>query len=60
MGHPVNSSRDDIYFYAPQEKGILENAIIGSDRGSECCMETYTVTKAPKKRKPQQVPGHNQ
>ena len=51
MGYPVNSSRDDIYFYAPQDKGILENAIIGSDRGSECCMETYTVSKAPKKRK---------
>ena len=50
MGHPVNSSRDDIYFYASQEKGILENAIIGSDRGSECCLETYTVIKAPKRK----------
>jgi len=50
MGHPVNSSRDDIYFFAPEEKDLLKNAIIGSDRGSECCLETYTVNKLPKKR----------
>jgi OOP family OmpA-OmpF porin len=50
MGHPVNSSRDDIYFYAPEQKELLRNAIIGSDRGSECCLETYSLAKAPKKR----------
>lgn len=50
MGHPVNSSRDDIYFYNPEEREILKNAIIGSDRGSECCLETYTLNKAPKKK----------
>jgi outer membrane protein OmpA-like peptidoglycan-associated protein len=50
MGYPVNSSRDDIYFSAPQEKDLLENAIISSDRGSECCMETYSIVKSPKKK----------
>jgi outer membrane protein OmpA-like peptidoglycan-associated protein/tetratricopeptide (TPR) repeat protein len=50
MGHPVNSSRDDIYFFAPEERDLLKNAIIGSDRGSECCLETYTVNKLPKKK----------
>ncbi|HEU5167372.1 MAG TPA: OmpA family protein, partial [Chitinophagaceae bacterium] len=50
MGHPVNSSRDDIYFFAPEERELLKNAIIGSDRGSECCLETYTVNKLPKKK----------
>jgi outer membrane protein OmpA-like peptidoglycan-associated protein len=48
MGYPVNSSRDDIYFFAPENKALLAEAIIGSDRGSGCCMETYRVTKTPK------------
>ena len=50
MGFPVNSSRDDIYFFAPEEKDMLKNAIIGSDRGSECCLETYSVSKSSKKK----------
>ena len=50
MGHPVNSSRDDIYFFANDKNELLKNAIIGSDRGSECCLETYTIVKAPKKK----------
>ncbi|TMI98046.1 MAG: OmpA family protein [Bacteroidetes bacterium] len=50
MGHPVNSSRDDIYFYASEKNELLKSAIIGSDRGSECCLETYTINKAPKKK----------
>jgi outer membrane protein OmpA-like peptidoglycan-associated protein/tetratricopeptide (TPR) repeat protein len=50
MGYPVNSSRDDIYFFAPEEKELLENAIIGSDRGSDCCLETYSIEKSPKRK----------
>jgi outer membrane protein OmpA-like peptidoglycan-associated protein/tetratricopeptide (TPR) repeat protein len=50
MGYPVNSSRDDIYFFATENKNLLNNAIVSSDRGSECCLSTYTVTKAPKKK----------
>ncbi len=50
MGYPVNSSRDDIYFFAAQEKELLNHAIIGSDRGSECCLETYSIVKTPKKK----------
>ncbi len=50
MGHPVNSSRDDIYFFTSEKNELLKNAIIGSDRGSECCLETYTIVKAPKKK----------
>jgi outer membrane protein OmpA-like peptidoglycan-associated protein len=49
MGYPVNSSRDDIYFSAPEKKDLLKEAVIGSDRGSECCLETYSVTKLVKK-----------
>lgn len=48
MGHPVNSSRDDIYFFAPEKAGLLSNAIFSSDRGTGCCLETYRISKAPK------------
>jgi OOP family OmpA-OmpF porin len=50
MGYPVNSPGDDVYFFAPEEKGILENSIIASDRGAECCLETYSVMKSAKKK----------
>lgn len=50
MGYPINSSRDDIYFFATENKNLLNNAIVSSDRGSECCLSTYAVTKTPKKK----------
>lgn len=51
MGHPVNSSRDDLYFFAGEKGSLLNKAIISSDRGSDCCLETYAVTKTPKNKK---------
>jgi OOP family OmpA-OmpF porin len=48
MGYPVNSSRDDIYFYALEKNALLSDALIGSDRGSGCCLETYRINKLPK------------
>lgn len=48
MGHPVNSSRDDIYFFAPEGNTLLNHSLISSDRGSSCCLETYMVSKKPK------------
>ncbi len=48
LGHPLNSSRDDIYFFAPESSSLLADAVIGSDRGAGCCLETYRITKAPK------------
>ena len=50
LGHPVNSSRDDVYFFAPENKTLLANAVFSSDRGSGCCLETYTVAKDAKKK----------
>lgn len=50
MGYPVNSSRDDVYFFATENKTLLNNAMVSSDRGSECCLSTYVVTKTPKKK----------
>ena len=51
MGHPVNSARDDIYFFAPEKTDLLANAIFSSDRGSGCCLESYKITKAPKNKR---------
>lgn len=50
LGHPVNSSRDDVYFFAPENKPLLANAVFSSDRGSDCCFETYRVAKDAKKK----------
>lgn len=51
MGYPVNSSRDDIYFYALEKNTLLSDALIGSDRGSGCCLETYRIAKVAKNNK---------
>jgi OOP family OmpA-OmpF porin len=48
MGHPVNSPRDDIYFFSPEKAALLTNAIFSSDRGNGCCLESYMISKAPK------------
>ncbi|MBA2499577.1 MAG: OmpA family protein [Chitinophagaceae bacterium] len=50
MGHPINSSRDDVYFFATANESLLHHATISSDRGSDCCLETYAVSKTPKKK----------
>ncbi len=49
LGYPVNSTRDDIYYYAADGQ-LLKNGYFSSDRGSNCCLETYNVEKLPKKR----------
>ena len=45
LGYPVNSSRDDIYFFARENTGLLSNAVVSSDRGTGCCLEAYSVVK---------------
>lgn len=44
LGYPVNSEKDDIYFVG-RGKGLLEDALISSDRFSLCCLELFSVTK---------------
>jgi len=51
IGYPVNSSRDDIYFFAPEKTSLLGNAIFSSDRGEGCCLETYNIKRAPKSKR---------
>ena len=48
MGYPVNSNREDIYFFTTGKNSLLENALFSSDRGNSCCLSTYSVTKTAK------------
>lgn len=50
LGYPVNSTRDDNYYYNAGSE-FLKHAYLSSDRGSNCCLETYHLEKLPKKRK---------
>jgi OmpA-OmpF porin, OOP family len=51
MGFPINSSGNDTYFFALSKASLLGNSLFSSDRGGECCLETYRITyktvKAP-------------
>jgi len=51
LGYPVNSSRDDIYFFVPEKTNLLGSAVVGSDRGQGCCLETYSIVKTPKNKR---------
>ena len=46
FGYPVNSVKDDIYFAGKGDtKNILADAMISSDRASDCCLDLFTVHK---------------
>jgi outer membrane protein OmpA-like peptidoglycan-associated protein len=49
LGYPVNSVKDDIYFVHNSNEKLLQNVIISTDRGSNCCLELYTVNREYKK-----------
>ena len=51
MGYPVNSSRDDIYFFAPEDSALLATAIVGSDRGTGCCLENYLIKRSSRNKR---------
>jgi len=43
LGYPFNSSKDDVYFTATDDKGT--SGYISSDRESSCCLEVFEVKK---------------
>jgi OOP family OmpA-OmpF porin len=46
MGYPVNSVKDDIYFASrSNNKNILDEVLLGTDRAAECCLELFYVHK---------------
>lgn len=48
IGYPINSEKDDIYFYSNDDKFLLKNFYMSSDRES-VCLEMYNATKIIKK-----------
>lgn len=46
LGYPINSVKDDIYLVSKQDKALLEEAMVSSDRSSACCLELFAVNKA--------------
>jgi OmpA-OmpF porin, OOP family len=49
LGYPVNSIKDDLYFFSNGSDKLLRDAFISSDRSSECCLQLFTVNKTYKK-----------
>ncbi len=51
LGFPVNSPKDEIYFYSASKDSLLTRAFISSDRASDCCLEMFALyqQKPPKK-----------
>jgi OOP family OmpA-OmpF porin len=46
LGHPVNSSKDDIYFVSRSaNRHLLAEALFSSDRAADCCLETFYLRK---------------
>lgn len=50
MGYPINSSRDELYFFPTDQKDLLSYAYFSSDRGSDCCLELFTAKRLPAQR----------
>ena len=48
LGYPINSPKDDIYFYNTTTDDLLKKAYISSDRKSDCCLEIFAVNEVPK------------
>ncbi|OQP58253.1 flagellar motor protein MotB [Niastella vici] len=47
FGYPVNSIKDDIYFTSRgNDKNILEDVLLSSDRSAECCLELFSLKKS--------------
>ena len=49
LGYPINSQKDEQYFFSNDDKFLLKNFYMSSDRGSDCCLELFTGNKLIKK-----------
>ena len=50
MGYPVNSVKDDLYYISNSHTSVWNNAVLSSDRQSECCLELFAFDKLNVKR----------
>lgn len=45
MGHPINTTKDELYFYSASKNKLFKQAFISSDRLSDCCLQLFSVEK---------------
>ncbi|MFP5040134.1 OmpA family protein [Parasediminibacterium sp. JCM 36343] len=57
MGKPINSVKDDSYFFSASQDTLLKKAYVSSDRASQCCLEIFAIERLPKKIFRQKVDG---
>ena len=57
LGYPINSVRDDNYFFTASKDSIFKNSYVSSDRASACCLEVFAVQQLPKKVFTQKIDG---
>ncbi len=57
MGAPINSVKDDNYFFSASKDSLMKRAFVSSDRASECCLEVFTIERLPKKIFKQKIDG---
>ncbi len=57
MGYPINSVRDDNYYFTSSKDSLYKNAFVSSDRASSCCLEVFAVKILPKKVFKQKIDG---
>jgi outer membrane protein OmpA-like peptidoglycan-associated protein/tetratricopeptide (TPR) repeat protein len=49
LGMPINSIKDDLYFFAEEhKKSIVEESWVSSDRASSCCLSIFNIKQLPK------------
>ena len=45
LGLPMNSTKDDLYFFSKGKKFMMSDVYFSSDRNSVCCLELYDARK---------------
>lgn len=49
LGYPVNSVKNDLFFFSSSPDSLMKEALFSSDRNNDCCLEIYNVYKTEKK-----------
>ncbi len=45
LGSPINSTKDDIYFFSASNDSLIKKSYVSSDRASDCCLELFALNK---------------
>ena len=57
LGAPINSIKDDNYFFSASKDTLMKKVYVSSDRKSQCCLEIFSVERLPKKIFKQKIDG---